>query len=101
MNYFNYLHNIESKQLFDALEGEQPQVIAIVLAHAETALASETLELFSKSLQVDISIRMAELEEIPEVLLQSISDTLEKKIAPKSVKVGGVKAVAEMLKHLK
>ena len=100
MNYFTYLANVGVEQLFQAIHKEHSQTIAIVLAHADVDTAADVLNMFPNDIKADIAMRMAQLDTVPDMLVKSISDTLMGKINPKGIKLGGIKAVANMLKHL-
>ena len=99
MKYFEYLQDAETQQIFNAIQMEQPQTIAIILVHVDTDLAADILNMFSDNMKADIAIRISQLDNIPDILIKSVSNTLKSKIAPKGVKLGGIKAVADILKH--
>ena len=100
MNYFTYLTNVGVEQLFQAIHKEHSQTIAIVLVHVDADVAADVLNMFPTDAKADIAMRMAQLDSVPDMLIKSISDTLMGKINPKGVKLGGIKAVASMLKQL-
>lgn len=100
MNYFTYLANVGAEQLFGAIHKEHSQTIAIVLVHVDADVAADVLNMFSDDMKADIAIRMSQLDTVPDMLIKSISGTLMGKIASKGVKLGGIKAVANILKLL-
>ena len=100
MNNFTYLTNVGVEQLFQAIHKEHAQTIAIVLAHVDADVAADVLNMFSDDARADIAIRMTQLDSVPDMLIKSISDTLMGKVALKGTKLGGIKAVADILKHL-
>ncbi len=100
MKNFTYLANVGVEQLFEAIQREHMQTIAIVLIHVEADVAADVLNMFSKDMKADIVIRMSELDTVPDMFIKSISDTLKGKMIPKGIKLGGIKAVADILKHL-
>ena len=100
MNNFTYLANIGVEQLFQAIHKEHAQTVAIILAHVDADVAADVLNMFSDETRADIAIRMSELDSVPDMLIKSISDTLIGKLPTKGVKLGGIKAVADILKHL-
>ncbi len=101
MNYFSYLEDVAPKNLFEALQTEQLQTIAIVLVHIDRDLAADTLNMFPDDIKAQIAIKMAHIDDLHEVAVKSIANILETKILPSGVRLGGVKAVAEILKRLK
>ena len=101
MNYFTYLANVGVEQLFQAIHKEHAQTIAIILAHMDSDVAADVLNMFSNDMKADIAIRMSQLDSVPEMLIKSISDTLKGKVSSaKGIKLGGIKAVADILKYL-
>jgi len=101
MNYFTYLANIGAEQLFQTIHKEHAQTIAIILAHVDADIAADVLNMFSDDERADIAMRISQLDSIPDMLVKGISETLKGKIsAVKGIKLGGIKAVAEILKHL-
>ena len=100
MSYFTYLSNIGTEQLFQSIHKEHAQTIAIVLAHVDADMAADVLNMFPNDMKADIAIRMSQLDTLPDMLIKNISDTLMGKITSKGVKLGGIKAVANILKHL-
>ena len=101
MNNFTYLANVGVEQLFQAIHKEHPQTIAIVLAYVDADVAADVLNMFPNDSRADIAIRMSQLDTVPDMLIKSISDTLKGKVSSaKGIKLGGIKAVADILKHL-
>ena len=101
MNNFTYLANVGVEQLFQAIHKEHAQTIAIVLAHVDADVAADVLNMFPTDMKADIAIRISQLDSVPHMLIKGISETLKGKISSvKSVKLGGIKAVADILKHL-
>ena len=100
MNYFTYLVNVGAEQLFQAIHKEHAQTIAIVLVHVDADVAADVLNMFPDDIKADIAIRMSQLDTVPDMLIKNISDTLIGKITSKGIKLGGIKAVADILKHL-
>jgi len=101
MNFFNFLNSIEPKNLFKALETEQLQTIVIVLVHIDRDLAADVLNMFSDDMKAQIAIKMSQTDSVSEILIKNIAETLKNRILSSGVKLGGVKAVAEILKRLK
>ena len=100
MNYFTYLADVGREQLFQAIHKEHAQTIAIVLVHVDADVAADVLNMFSDDMRADIAMRMSQLDTVPDMLIKSVSDTLMGKITSKGIKLGGIKAVADILKHL-
>ena len=100
---FAYLDSIDPKQLADFIKDESPQTIAVVLAHMDSADASEVLTKLDDSLKVKITMQMATIKDVSPTIVQSMSNVLEKKLESllaSIVTVGGVKTVADMLNKM-
>jgi len=100
---FAYLDSIDPKQLADFIKDESPQTIAVVLAHMDSADASEVLSKLDDSQKVKITMQMATIKDVSPTIVQSMSNVLEKKLESllaSIVTVGGVKTVADMLNKM-
>jgi flagellar motor switch protein FliG len=84
------------------IEGEHPQVIALVLAHLEPDKASVILQKLPDEIQGDVTKRIACMDRVSPELAREIERVLEKKLSTLSSEsysaVGGVESVAEILK---
>ena len=98
------LDGVPAAGLASLLEGEHPQVAALILAHLEAARASETIANLSDELQADVIERMARLETVPLSLHDEVgavmASQLRSLVRPAGSKVGGVRAVAEVVNQL-
>jgi flagellar motor switch protein FliG len=101
MNIFNFLNNVDANYLFTLLKEEQLQTIAIVLVNIDRDLAADVLGRFPEDTRAKIAIKMAQTDTLPEMVIKNIAESLKSRLAPNGVKLGGIKAVADMLKHLK
>ena len=101
MNHFEYLANVGVEQLFHAIHTEHAQTVAIILASIDKDVAADVLNMFSNEQKADITIRISQLDSLPDMLVKNISNTLKDKVSSvERVKLGGIKAVADILKHL-
>ena len=80
MNLFSYLNNIDAERLFDMLQDEHLQTIAVVLVHLDKDLAADILNRFPQKTRADIAMRMANSDSLPEMVLQNIANSLKNKI---------------------
>jgi flagellar motor switch protein FliG len=98
---FNLLESIDPKQLVDYINKEHPQTIAILLAHMSPPSAAAIVSALPQLVQIDVATRVATMESISPDTLTQIEEVLVTQI--KSLfggdvsKIGGVKAVAEIL----
>ena len=100
MNYFSFLANVGVEQLFQTIHKEHAQTIAIILAHIDADVAADVLNMFPPHTKADIAMRISQLDTVPDMMIKNISETLMKNITTKGIKLGGIKAVADILKHL-
>ena len=101
MNNFEYLANVGVEQLFHAIHTEHAQTIAVILANIDEDVAADVLNMFPNEQKADIAMRISQLDSVPDMLIKGISETLKGKVSSaKGIKLGGIKAVADILKHL-
>ena len=101
---FTALTQSDPQQLAKFVLSEQPQTIALIMAHLDGATAAQLVELLPEQLRADVIARMASLDETsPEVAYQ-ISSVIEQRLRAVSgtshEAYGGVRAVAELLNRL-
>ncbi len=100
---FANLRKADPKLLSKIIQKEHPQTIAFVLAHLDVSRAAQAIAGFSPELQVEVSRRLAGLEEISPDVAKKVSAVLDQKIgamAGAAVEVQGVKTVAEILNRM-
>jgi flagellar motor switch protein FliG len=101
---FTSLTQSDPNQLAKFVLNEQPQTIALIMAHLDGSAAAELVRLLPEQLRTDVIARMASLDETsPEVAFQ-ISSVIEQRLRAVSGTSheahGGVRAVAELLNRL-
>ena len=100
---FEYLENVDPKQLVKFIQNEHPQTIAIILAHLDQSTASEVLSLLPKELQSDVTLRMASLENVSPLVIKHVSEILESKmenVSGSNIELGGVRKVSEIINRM-
>jgi flagellar motor switch protein FliG len=101
---FDSLSKADPAQLSKFIQAEQPQTIALVLAHLNSAQAAALLSSLPPQLRADVVMRMASLEQISPDIIGKITAILEQKL--KSLgdfsreSYGGIRAVAELINRL-
>ncbi len=101
---FDSLSKADPAQLSKFIQAEQPQTIALVLAHLNSAQAAALLSSLPPQLRADVVMRMANLEQISPDIIGKITAILEQKL--KSLgdfsreSYGGIRAVAELINRL-
>ena len=101
---FNLLENVDPKQLVNYIQKEHPQTIALLLAHMGAANSAAIISSLPQELQVDVSTRIATMESISPDTLNQVEEVLAGQVRSlfggDVSRVGGVKAVAEMLNNV-
>jgi flagellar motor switch protein FliG len=101
---FTSLAKADPQQLSKFVLGEQPQTIALILAHLDASHAAQLLSLLPESLRVDVLSRMASLDEISPEVVSRISTVIEQRLKSLGTSshesYGGIRAVAELLNRL-
>lgn len=93
---------VDAKTLSNFLITEHPQTVALILSLLESAQAAEVLSRLPDNLKDDVAKRIAITEKIPESAISELEEVLKGQLdlnKGKGRKVGGIKAVAEILNH--
>lgn len=94
----------DPQQLARLLEGENPQTIALLLAHVGVKMASALLKIFPEDVAADVVARLARLRSSSPEVVQKIIGVLHKRIQnlgkQDRAACGGVGAAAELLNRL-
>ena len=101
----DHLQRADPVQLSRFMQSEQPQTIALVLAHLSNAQAAALLSSLPPGLRAEVVMRMANLEQISPDVIGKITSVLEEKIRSLGDDVsresyGGVRAVAELINRV-
>jgi flagellar motor switch protein FliG len=95
------LQKADPTQLVKFVEGEQPQTIALVLAHLGANTATSLLVLLPEKLRAEAIRRLAVTQQFSTEMVERISVVLHKKLAALGEQgqraYGGVSAVADLL----
>lgn len=73
---FNALRWMDAKTIASLVEGEHPQIAALVLAHLDSAIAADVLQLLPADMQSDVIYRVATLGEVTEEALEELERIL-------------------------
>ena len=98
---FDFARRIDPIQIYNFLQNEHPQTIALVLAHLEPQQASTILASLPNELQSDVARRIALLEQASPDVIKEVENILEQKLATSigqdySV-VGGIESIVSIL----
>ncbi len=86
-NDLSFLGDVEDDALVNAVHGEHPQTLALVLASIAPAQAARILPRLDASMRTDALGRIGRLGEIPSEMIQEIATHLKKRIEPTAKKV--------------
>ncbi len=101
---FDNLQKADPVQLSKFIQSEQPQTIALVLAHLNSSQAAALLSSLPTPLRADVVMRMANLEQISPDVINKITTILEQKLRSlgdfSRESYGGIRAVAELINRM-
>jgi len=98
---FRFLSDASPEALYAQLKGEQPQAIALVIAHLPPARAAKVLEGFGARTQGEVVRRIAHMGEASREAVMRVQDALRARLggAPTFEQVGGIERAADILKR--
>jgi flagellar motor switch protein FliG len=95
------LELVDAKSLANFLQNEHPQIVAVILAHLEAEKRSEVLKRLKESLQIDVVMRMAHLENVSPEIIAEVDQLLKRELSSLSsveqTTLGGYQPIADML----
>lgn len=87
---------MDSKQVANIIRNEHPQIQTIVLSYLEPEQSAEILAQFTEKVRLDLTMRIANLEEVQPAALQELNEIMEKQFAgqagAQAAKMGGLKS---------
>lgn len=103
LTLFQKARKLEPKVLVNFLRNEHPQTVALVLAVLDNQQAAQVLAELPEDTQIEVVIRMAELDKVsPEILVdidRVLQDELLSVEGMEGQRLGGVETVAEILNN--
>jgi len=103
LTLFQKARNLEPKVLVNFLRNEHPQTIALVLAVLQDNQAASILAELPESMQVEVVMRLAELDKVSPEILVEVDKVLQDELITiegmEGQKLGGVEVVAELLNN--
>lgn len=95
---------MDSKQVANIIRNEHPQIQTIVLSYLDPEQSAEILSQFPEKVRLDLTMRIANLEEVQPAALQELNEIMEKQFAgqagTQTAKMGGLKAAADILNYM-
>jgi flagellar motor switch protein FliG len=103
LTLFTKARKLEPKILVNFLRNEHPQTVALVLAVLEQNQSAAILAELKEETQVEVVMRMAELDKVSPEILVDIDRVLQEELLSvegmEGQRLGGVEAVAEILNN--
>ena len=97
------LRGVDPWALSNILMGEHPQTIAFILCMLDPMRAAEVLSLLNEELRANVAMRIATTDRIPESAIDEIREVFDDRlymgVGATGIKVGGMKAIAEIMNH--
>jgi flagellar motor switch protein FliG len=104
LTLFRRARKLDPKSLVNFLRNEHPQTVALVLSALEPTQSAAILAELKEDLQIEVIMRMAELDKVsPEILVEIDRVLQEELISVESMegqRLGGVETVAELLNNV-
>lgn len=101
---FEMLRSLSPQVLANLLMDEHPQTIALVLVNLSHQIAAETIQILPEAVQSEVIVRIAELDNVPDEIVDEIQEVILEQIADigneSNEKLGGVQAAAEIMNQL-
>ena len=95
---------MSSKDVVDIIDGEHPQIVAIVIAYLEPDQAAEVIELLAEDQRAEVIMRIARLNDVQQSALAEIESLIANKsndaTKSRTEKVGGDKVAADIVNAL-
>jgi flagellar motor switch protein FliG len=103
LTLFQKARKLEPKILVNFLRNEHPQTVALVLAVLEHSQAAQILAELKEETQIEVVMRMAELDKVSPEILVDVDRVLQEELLSveglEGQRLGGVAAVAEILNN--
>ncbi len=95
---------MSSKDVVDIIDGEHPQIVAIVIAYLDAEQAAEVIDLLGEDQRVEVIMRIARLNDVQQSALAEIESLIASKsndaTKSRTEKVGGDKVAANIVNAL-
>ena len=98
---FEFVRKTEASQLFNFIQDEHPQTIALILSYLPASQASQIISALPPDRQADVAKRIAVMDRTSPDVIKEVEKVLESKLASLVNQdytiIGGVDAVVEIL----
>lgn len=103
---FTFLQQVDTKDLVNFLQGEHPQVVALILAYLPSEKSSELLSNLPEHIQTEVSVRVAMMERTSPDVLEDVETVIRARLgsvfSPRAelTSAGGIDSVVELLRRV-
>jgi flagellar motor switch protein FliG len=101
---FDFARKAEPAHLINYIQDENPQTIALILAHLEPEQAATIISELEPDKQAEVAYRMAVMDSTSPGIVKEVEQVLEKQlsavVARDYTSIGGVKSVVEILNRV-
>ncbi len=105
LSSFEMLRNANPQEVATLLSEEMPQTIALVLSYLEAKVAADILTSLPKELQIEVTLRLAQMDRVSPQVVQVVERNLKNKLSSVISEVdfratGGVAFLVKMLNQV-
>lgn len=98
---FDFIRNADPANLFNFIQHEHPQTIALILSYLDPLQASATLSSLPADKQADVALRIATMDRTDPEFIKEVERVLEKKLSSFSITdytaPGGISSIVDIL----
>ncbi|GGA63119.1 flagellar motor switch protein FliG [Ornithinibacillus halotolerans] len=98
---FDFARKADAQQVFNYIQNEHPQTIALVLSYLDPEQAGQILSSLPQEMQADIARRIATMDSTSPEIISQVEEVLERNIASAFTEdytqTGGIETVVEVL----
>jgi len=98
---FEFLRRVEPQQIYNFLQNEHPQTVALVLSYLESESAATCMSMFSPDLQGEVAMRIAVMDRTAPEVIREVEQVMERKLSAvinqELAAAGGVKSLVDIL----
>jgi flagellar motor switch protein FliG len=100
---FDALINLSPEKLNNAIRGEHPQTIALILSYIPQNSAAEVLKLLPEDIRVEVAYRLTDLGDVSAEFIEELDQTIRKSLSTtgtSSRAFDGIEALASILNQV-
>jgi flagellar motor switch protein FliG len=101
---FDFIQKTDPTQLLNFIQGEHPQIIALILAYLKPSQSSTVLSALPKEKQAEVAKRIAEMDRTSPEFIKEVERILEKKLSSLMTddftSAGGIPAIVDILNNV-